>query len=61
MTTALVASSCQQVMDRAKPMVAQMPDQTKMARAQKQMSEAQTAMDVGKTKSCKMHTKRSWK
>ena len=47
--------TCQQMMDKAKPMVEQMSDQKMMEKAHQEMTEAQTAMDAGKMKSCKMH------
>ena len=45
--------TCQQMMDKAKPMVDQMSDQKKMATAQKHMTEAQTDMNAGKMADCK--------
>lgn len=53
--------TCQQMMDKAKPMVEQMSDQKMMMKAQKQMKEARTDMDKGKMASCKMHMKKVMK
>ena len=47
--------SCQDMMDKAKPMVSQMSDAKKMSMAQKEMDTAKTAMDKGKMKTCKSH------
>jgi hypothetical protein len=47
--------SCQDMMDKAKPMVAQMSDTKKMGMAQKEMDSAKMAMDKGKMKTCKSH------
>ena len=52
------AMTCQQMMDKAKPMVEQMTDQAKMAKAQKEMAKAQTDLDKGKMKTCKMRMKK---
>jgi hypothetical protein len=49
--------SCQQMMDNAKPRVAQMSDATKMAAAQKHMTTAQTNLDAGKTSGCESEMK----
>jgi hypothetical protein len=51
------AMTCQQSMDKAKPMVAQVTDATKMAEAQKHMSMAQSAWDAGKTPGCESEMK----
>jgi hypothetical protein len=53
--------TCQQMMDKAKPMVDQMSDQKKMATAQKQMAEAQTDMQAGKMEGCKKHMEKVMK
>jgi hypothetical protein len=53
--------TCQQMMDKAKPMVSQMSDQKKMAQAQKEMTKAQTDSDAGKMKTCKMRMKKVMK
>jgi len=53
--------TCQQMMDKAKPMVDQMSDQKKMAMAQKQMTEAQTDMNAGKMSDCKKHMEKVMK
>jgi hypothetical protein len=53
--------TCQQMMDKAKPMVDQMSDQKKMAKAQKEMTEAQTNMTAGNTAGCKKHTEKAMK
>jgi hypothetical protein len=50
--------TCQQMMDKAKPMVEQMTDQKKMEKAQKEMAKAQTDLDKGKMKTCKMRMKK---
>ena len=50
--------TCQQMMDKAKPMVEQMTDQKQMAKAQKEMAKAQTDLDKGKEKTCKMRMKK---
>ena len=47
--------TCQQMMDKAKPMVGQMSDQKMMGKAQKEMTKAQSAMEAGNMKTCKMH------
>jgi hypothetical protein len=49
------STSCQDMMDKAKPMVSQMSDASKMSMAQKEMDKAKAAMDKGKMKTCKSH------
>lgn len=53
--------TCQQMMDKAKPMVDKMSDPKMMMKAQKQMTEAQTDMDKGKMARCKAHMKEAMK
>ena len=59
--TASHSMTCQQMMDKAKPMVDQMSDQKKMASAQKQMTEAQSDMNAGKMDGCKKHMEKVMK
>ncbi len=51
------AMSCQQMMDKTKPMVAQMTDATKMASAQKEVTLAQADLDSGNQQGCAKHMK----
>jgi hypothetical protein len=53
--------TCQQMMDKTKPMVDQMSDQKKMAKAQKEMTEAQTNMSSGNMAGCKKHMEKAMK
>jgi hypothetical protein len=55
--TSASSDSCQQMMDKAKPRVAQMSDATKMARAEKHMTTAQSNLDAGKTAGCESEMK----
>jgi hypothetical protein len=49
--------SCQQMMDTAKPRVAQMSDATKMAAAEKHMTTAKSNLDAGKAAGCESEMK----
>jgi hypothetical protein len=55
--TSASSGSCQQMMDKAKPRVAQMSDATKMAKAEKHMTTAQSNLDAGKTAGCESEMK----
>ena len=55
------AMTCQQMMDKTKPMVAQMTDATKMASAQKEVTLAQADLDSGNQQGCAKHMKEAMK
>jgi hypothetical protein len=47
--------TCQQMMDKATPMMSQMSDQKMMGMAKKEMDSAKMAMDKGHMKTCMSH------
>lgn len=51
--------SCQDMMDKARPMMDSMTDPSKKAMAMKEMKSAKMAMDKGHMTTCKSHMKKA--
>jgi hypothetical protein len=55
------AMTCQQLMEKTKPVVAHLTDATKLASAQKELSLAQADLDSGNQQGCAKHMEQAIK